>query len=125
MNQRLKTGLTQVQHPIYFDKYIGLKYTDCDCFELVATVLADELGIDIDRDLAGERVVNWSKVVDDPRPCDVVLFAHGKKRHIGLYVGDGKMLHTVEGKDSCIDKVNYATLSGFYRHCSSPSVTFR
>lgn len=125
MNQQQKIDSTQVQHQICFDKYIGVQYEDKDCFELVATVLSSEIGIDIERDLAGERVVNWSKVVDDPKPCDVVLFAHGKKRHIGLYVGNGKMLHTVEGKDSCIDKVNYATLSGFYRHYSSPNVTFR
>jgi cell wall-associated NlpC family hydrolase len=70
-------------------------------------------------------IMGEDKVTDDPKPLDVVLFAHGKKRHIGLYIGNNKMLHTVEGKDSCVDRINYATLSGFYRHCSCPSVTFR
>lgn len=54
-----------------------------------------------------DRYVNWVDVpLDAKMPGDViVLRIMGEPMHAALYLGDGKMLHTMSGRDSCIDRI--------------------
>jgi hypothetical protein len=80
-------------------KYLGVPYlwggTDpakgLDCSALVQRALAD-LGVDAPRVVAQQRHMGTEVgSLDKARPGDLIVL--GGSRHIGIYVGDGKMLH--------------------------------
>jgi cell wall-associated NlpC family hydrolase len=85
-------------------KYLGIRYTwggtdpatGLDCSGLTQRVFAD-LGVKIPRTVAqqqysGTAVSSMAKA----RPGDLLLFG---THHIGIYVGDGKMLHAPHSGD--------------------------
>ena len=85
-------------------KYLGIRYkwggtdpaTGLDCSGLTQRVLAD-LGVKIPRTVAqqqyyGTAVSSMAKA----RPGDLLVFG---THHIGIYVGDGKMLHAPHSGD--------------------------
>lgn len=63
----------------------------------------------------------WS-IVDKPQLGDVLLFRVGRKRHVGLWLGNGKMVHSVNNSSVCIEKYDNfywkEKLIGIYRHNS-------
>lgn len=50
---------------------------------------------------------DWQQVpLDAIMPGDViVLRLMGHPMHAAIYVGDGRMLHTMSGRDSCLDRL--------------------
>lgn len=118
---------------VNFQKYIGINYkrgycsfSNADCFGLIVLVYKKELDIDIKMFNAGcESVMNirsinnefkdrikseWIKT-DTPSVFSVVAISTVRISnivdHVGLYIGNGKMLHLNEhvGK-SCIEKLH-------------------
>lgn len=80
-------------------KYLGVPYkwggTDpasgLDCSALVQRAMKD-IGVDVPRVVADQRHLGTEvKGLENARPGDLIVM--GDSRHIGIYVGDGKMLH--------------------------------
>jgi peptidoglycan DL-endopeptidase CwlO len=85
-------------------KYLGIRYvwggTDpskgLDCSGLVQRVFAD-LGVDVPRTVAEQRNVGTPVAsMKQAKPGDLLVFG---SHHIGIYVGDGKMLHAPKSGD--------------------------
>jgi len=86
-------------------KHLGVPYvwggtdprTGLDCSGLVQTVMGD-LGIDVPRTAAQQATVGTEvPSLDQAQPGDLVVLKGGA--HIGIYVGDGKMLHAPKSGD--------------------------
>ena len=124
-----------------FNKYIGLPYkqngrteTGVDCWGLARLVYAQELGIELPSyadlyqgswDEQVTKLIEHSKdgwqQVQDPQPGDLCVFnIYGEPAHVGVYVGNGKFLHSREGLDTVIDTVNSSQwrkrLDGYFRY---------
>ena len=122
------------------DQYVGIPYLaegrdwlGCDCWGLVVLTYRERLGIELPSHagyidpLSAEAAATvavgklaWQQV-ESPLPMDVVLFrVNGQPHHIGLAIRDGWMLHTVAGKDSCIESYTRpywsARVEGFYHY---------
>ncbi len=126
----------------WVSKYIGIPYKDYasgpdeyDCWGLFVLVYKNEFGIDVnvglpdyfnDDDKISRFPItmnNWIRV-DKPEIGDGVLcMVMGKLPHCGIYIGNGKMLHTIKGISSCIERLSTAKwksrFEGYYRHSSS------
>jgi cell wall-associated NlpC family hydrolase len=85
-------------------KYLGIPYlwggTDpgkgLDCSGLVQRVFAD-LGVTVPRTVADQRDAGTPVAsMKEARPGDLLVFG---SHHIGIYVGDGKMLHAPKSGD--------------------------
>lgn len=84
--------------------YLGVPYrwggsdpaTGFDCSGLVQQVF-DDLGVSVPRTSAQQATVGSPvRSVEDARPGDLLFWASsrpGQANHIGIYVGDGQMLH--------------------------------
>lgn len=86
-------------------KYLGVPYrwggtdptTGLDCSALVQRAMKD-IGVDVPRVVADQRHVGRPVAsLADARPGDLIVL--GGSRHIGIYVGDGKMLHAPRAGD--------------------------
>jgi len=117
-----------------FNKYIGIPYktggreiNGADCFGLVKLIFKDLKGIDLpdftdlvyDKDTWDEdnhilhHINNFKSgygffTVDPPyQQFDCLIFAESRSAdHIGVYIGDGKFLHTNEERSSMIGKLD-------------------
>jgi cell wall-associated NlpC family hydrolase len=119
-------------------KYIGLEYklgstgpTHFDCWGLIVWIYRNEYNINIsenvyyvtklDRAIQLEKHIgSWIKV-DRPEIGNAILFMiGGKLPHCGLYIGDNKVLHTVDGRMSCIESITSTTwkprFEGYYKY---------
>ena len=113
-------------------KYIGRPYEDYNCFDLVKDFYQDFFSLDLrhyyegldvpDRDQIQSLVVSGIGDFDRseiPQFGDlVVINLHGYACHIGVWLPENKLLHTIKGVGSCIEPVKkYARLlDGYYRH---------
>ena len=114
-------------------KYIGIKYSEYNCWELVALFYAQELKINLpkyyeqrseDRDkLSGiiyDKKSDYIEVsFDNLREYDLLLFyVKGVASHIGVYLGRGKFLHTREDVDTVVESLDKwkTKLAGIYRY---------
>ena len=124
-----------------YNKYIGLPYkengrdeTGLDCWGLARLFYKNELNISLpsyselyngSSDITLPQTVNyykdnWTKV-ESPKSGDLCVFnILGEPSHIGIYIGENKFLHSREGKDSVIDRLDSSQwirrLEGFYRY---------
>ena len=99
------------------EKYIGYPYvwggykpsTSFDCSGFVSYVY-NQCGWDFGR-LGAQGLYNISRRTSSPRPGDLVFFTGTYDTpgvsHVGIYVGDGWMLH-------CGDPIGYANLNTSY-----------
>lgn len=122
-------------------KYIGIPFLSCgrdelgiDCYGLTRMVLRNEFGKELPdfyyKDALDKTVVN--KLIDINRPLlagvktktpehgDVVIIRYrGKPCHIGVFVGEGKVLHIKHGCNSILERVNSvhlkARIEGYYK----------
>ena len=108
--------------------YIGIPYRlhgrdrdGLDCWGMIRLVYADRLGVDLpsmseqyenptdaDGFLAAHALESprWREV-KEPRELDVVWCQiAGMECHTGIALGDGKMLHAMQGNDSHIVNLN-------------------
>ena len=125
-------------------KYIGLPYQDAawgpdyyDCWGILALVYRKEFDIDIIDDMVMyssridkvkrlQKYIRFWKPVDNPEIGDGVLcLIAGKLPHCGIYVGDKKMLHSIENTSSCIQRLDHiqwrSRIEGYYRYSPSNS----
>jgi hypothetical protein len=86
-------------------KYLGVPYkwggtdpaTGLDCSALVQRAMRD-IGVDVPRVVADQRHLGTEVgSLAEARPGDLIVL--GGSRHIGIYVGDGKMLHAPRSGD--------------------------
>lgn len=114
--------------PTDLASFIGIPYENrgsgfggCDCWGLVWLYYSEVLGIPIPRysgyldaeapamvDYVESRWNQWQQVPrSEMRPGDVLALKVGKLAvHCGVYVGEGKMLHVMEGRMSCLERVD-------------------
>jgi len=112
-----------------FKKYIGLKYKKSglsieglDCFGLLHLIYKEMLGVELpklnhlgyDRNWDGSQITEnmytyWYRVDPPYKMYDGLIFCRytGSRiaDHIGMYLGDNKLLHIEEGKTSEIARL--------------------
>ena len=125
-----------------YGQYVGIPFVDagrtkagCDCWGLVRIVLQEQFGKTLplwnDYEIAsgdeGEREVELGlregpfTRVEQPQSGDIALMRiFGKLCHVGLYLGNGEILHTSRGTDSVIEKIDgmrqlHGKIEGYYR----------
>ena len=117
-----------------FSSLIGIPYSKMDCYQLVAEFYRRLYGLNFldykykTEDIKKEEIIEMIKtnkfseefaVVKNPSFGDlVVLSLAGYPIHIGIYLFDNKMLHTLRGKDSCIENLDFKwknRIEGIYR----------
>lgn len=120
--------------------YVGIPYlaegrsrAGADCWGVVVLVYRERLGIELPAHTgygdplspaaAATVAVGrqaWEQVWQ-PAAFDVVLFTvRGAPHHVGLVIRPGWMLHSVAGRDACIESYRRpywrARIEGFYRY---------
>ena len=100
------------------EKYVGFPYvwggsspeTSFDCSGFVSYVLTNS-GLCNTGRLGAQGLYNISTPISDPQPGDLVFFVGtydtSGVSHVGIYVGDGMMLH-------CGDPIQYSNLNTSY-----------
>lgn len=111
------------------NEYIGIPFRDgepsfngCNCITLIEFFYKNELNINLPKlripnknsrrifiEYLNQISTNYKKV-DTPSKYNLVVMAYDKKhpdliQHIGMYIGDGKMLHTLDKIGSHIVKI--------------------
>ena len=105
-----------------------------DCYGIARLIYSDRVGIDLpdflgtydDADdtvqvqAAIENAIPDFTEVDTPDPFDIIILRlMGHPIHCSLYVGEGKMLHTMKGHMSAIEPMNSvkwkSRIEGIYR----------
>ena len=111
-DERFNTLITEAE------KYLGYPYvwggsspsTSFDCSGFVSYVLTNS-GLCNTGRLGAQGLYNISTPVSDPQPGDLVFFVGtydtSGVSHVGIYVGDGMMLH-------CGDPIQYSNLNTSY-----------
>jgi cell wall-associated NlpC family hydrolase len=125
-------------------RYVGLEYEEgswgpdkYDCWGLVALIYREILDLDIIGNMEEyhdkhDKLSRFSKYISswepvkEPEIGDGILFLiGGKVPHCGVYVGDNKMLHSVDGLSSCIQDINHvkwkSRFEGYYRYSKNTS----
>ncbi len=126
---------------MWASKYVGIPFKPhgrtregCDCYGLVRLVLQEEFGkslpgLDYEAPSSAketERLIDLTTAlvnatrVDDPQPGDVVIMAiYGIESHVGVYSGEGRVLHVLENQGAVLARIDSAMVAkrvkGFYR----------
>lgn len=113
-----------------YSKLVGVPYSELDCWGVVREFYRLVMGIGLrhyydhvpNDDRVAEGLVfshrGDFKEVDKPEFGDIILIKlHGIECHIGVYLGEGKLLHTMRGSGCVIDNVARwkKMISGYYR----------
>ena len=139
--------------PAWVSAYIGLPFREhgrcllsdggLDCWGLYRLALQEQFGLatpslvdGYDSTLARSaaqmgavvehETARWRRIEPGFEECGdvVILRVYGHPVHVGMVLGQGDMLHIIDGMDSCIE--NYAAMkwrnrvTGFYRHAERP-----
>ncbi len=124
-------------------EYVGIPFADkgrdrngIDCWGLVREVLREQFGkilpsLSFDYDSADDesgvndlicmqRPLIKAQRVEEPRPGDLVLLRlRGLLCHVGVYIGDGCMLHVRKGTATVVDRLDSIRwrrrVEGYYR----------
>jgi cell wall-associated NlpC family hydrolase len=123
------------------DPYVGIPFEDrgesfdgSDCYGILRLIYKNELQIEIPSFLGScystkmifsdylKQISECWELVGEPQPFDVVAMAHDPQhprvvQHFGLYLGNNKMLHTLENIGSHIVDFNEMKyyVKGVYR----------
>lgn len=122
-------------------QYVGVPFQDqgeswdgADCYGILRLIYSQDLGIEIPSFKAScyntkaifmdylRQVSQFWERVETPQPYDVVAMAHDPAhpkvvQHFGIYVGCGKILHTLEhigAHLTTVEELNYF-IKGYYR----------
>ena len=61
----------------------------------------------------------WNPIKEPSAPCIVLIKAHpGYAQHIGIFVGDGNMIHVSKNRNVCVDKLRDWShkIIGYYQY---------
>lgn len=125
--------------------YVGIPFVErgrdrdgVDCWGLFRLFYREQLGIDLpsyrdDYQSTGDRLAilrlvreqldtgRWESVTEEPAFGDaIVIRIHGQPWHVAVALGDGDMLHSRRGADTCIESLRSvlwrSRIEGFYRY---------
>jgi cell wall-associated NlpC family hydrolase len=114
----------------------GRDYSGCDCWGLVKLIYKELANIDLPEyhischDTAKiSTAVNmsrrdWVKLAAPEVPCLVVMYLDRENpimpSHVGVYVGNGEFIHTIEKQNSRIEKTSHLfyknIIEGYYAY---------
>lgn len=113
-------------------KYIGRKYEEYNCFELVKEFYKDQFSLEIknyfegpvpDRKEVESLIISnkgdFIKVEGKPQFGDIVVIRlYGFECHIGVCVNPHQFLHSAKNIGSCMDRLERYSkmIAGYYRH---------
>ena len=98
----LETALGQIGRPY---RYGGGDGDGFDCSGLARHVYA-EAGISLPRTAAEQRRTGRPIALANAQPGDLVFFNMGNGTHVGIYVGDGRVVHApAKGKQVTVTSV--------------------
>ncbi|NCU26489.1 hypothetical protein EOM86_07175 [Candidatus Nomurabacteria bacterium] len=98
-----------------FNRYIGVNYEyhgrdiqkGVDCFGLVKAVLENEFGRNFPDWREGDEDLNGFKKIDEPKIGCIALFKFaGVPAHIGIYIGEGRVLHVAPNETSVTERID-------------------
>ena len=116
-------------------KYIKIPFEDhgrgfdgCDCYGLVRLIYKNEYGIklpllidyaDVNDNTTIKHMIDVHKPllnavrINEPEIGAITIFkVRGFSTHMGVYVGNNKVLHVMKGTNSLIEKINSVRLKG-------------
>ena len=103
--------------------YVGLSYDELDCWALVRSVYKDIYHVELPKlPIETEQKNHWREVLPGSElQGDLLLFRIAElKRHVGLVIGDGRMIHSDENAGVVIEKYTGPIwnnrLTKIYRH---------
>lgn len=80
-------------------KYIGMSYSEINCWELVRKIYSEQLSIALPQlPIEAREMNNWMPVKSGHEmEGDLLIFRMKElKRHVAMVVGDGRMIHSDE-----------------------------
>ncbi len=103
---------------VFYQRFMGIELPSYGtAYEHAYDHVAMEAAIN--KDLPGA----WIRVTEPQFGDGIRLRIDGKACHVAVYLGNGQMLHTQNGHDSAIDRVDSVRwkhrLEGYYRHISA------
>lgn len=98
-------------------KYGGNTRKGVDCSGLVVEVFRSVMGVKLPRTSAEQQKYCKSIKKSELHSGDLLFFATGKKKksvtHVGIYIGDGKMIHASSSLGVIISGINET----YYKRC--------
>lgn len=115
-----------------YSKLIGVPYEEKNCWAIVREFYLIVLGVELKsyfdgdstpppsdvRSLIYTNIGDFEKIDGAPLLGDIILMKlRGIESHIGVFLGENKLLHSVEGIGCHIDRVDrwHNMISGYYR----------
>ena len=104
-NEELRTAIVD-----YAMQYLGNKYvhggrslaggTDCSGF---TSYIYKDFGYSLSRTPGGQYSTNGRSVsYDEIQPGDIICYGKSKCTHVGLYIGDGQIIHSANSRKGVI-----------------------
>lgn len=124
-----------MEKEIDVSKYIGKGYKDnsrgkdfYDCYSLMLAIQKD-LGHEIkdcryNSAIKSERVAGiekerqtglYEKIEKPLAGCIVIMYHNNVPQHVGVYVGNGKVIHATVDRGVVIDELRTLSVEGFYK----------
>ena len=105
--------------------YIGLPYTEANCWELIRKIYLEVLHIELgpqESQHNGMHYLEWNQVQKGYEQIyDVLMFKDWEQhRHVGMIIEPGRFIHNRPGANSCIESYRASQwkdrLKAVYRH---------
>lgn len=112
-------------------KYIGKEYEKYDCFALVRDFYFDEYGLELrnyfdgntrpDKDATAYLITtnkgDFEKIESPEYGAIVVINLMGYSCHIGICLGEDKLMHSIKRTGSCIESISKYSrmIEGYYK----------
>lgn len=122
-----------------FSDFVGIPYEVMNCWDIAVKFYSDILGVSLRDRYSGKAPEDYSVVenliytnkgdfekVDTPEFGDIVLIQmHGYECHIGIFLGDNQLLHTMIPTGSIVDRLSKwgTRILGYYRIKKDLNVT--
>jgi len=97
----------------FYDEWKGVKYkfggyskAGIDCSAFVQKALAEQFNLQLPRSTIFQVQVGQTIKKDDLQIGDLVFFKTGRTNHVGIYIEDGKFMHTSRKHGVIISKLD-------------------